>query len=73
MLRDFQAAPPDYVVLVARDTTEQGAAYFGRDYGRRLAGWIESRYEEVLQVGARPFTTGAFGMTLLHRRDAVSP
>ncbi len=72
VLREFQTTPPDYVVLVERDTTEHGAAYFGRDYGRELAAWINRHYEEVLQVGARPFTNGDFGMILLHRRDAVS-
>ena len=65
----FDAAPPDWVLLVHKDTTEYGYPLFGPDYGRSLAEWISTRYEPVQQFGQPPLEPGtAFGILLLRRR-----
>ena len=54
MLRDLEARPPDYVVLVQRDTREYGLPLFGTDYASSLSAWVREAYEPVAQVGAAP-------------------
>ena len=44
LIRRFEAAPPDAVVVFRRPTQEFGVAPFGEGYGQRLAPWITSRY-----------------------------
>jgi len=53
MLRAFAEHPPDYVLLVDRDTSEYGFAAFGSDprYGAALLSWVRTRYEAVIRVG----------------------
>ena len=64
----FRANPPDYIVLVNKDTTEFGARFFGQDYGRRPARWIKDHYEGVFLVGQAPFVDPhSFGLLLLRR------
>ncbi len=63
----LDAAPPDYVALVHKDTTEYGYRFFGKDYGRRVGAWIEAHYREVALFGARPFLGDGFGILLLRR------
>ena len=64
----FRANPPDYIVLVNKDTTEFGARFFGQDYGRSLARWIKDHYEGVFLVGQAPFVDPhSFGLLLLRR------
>jgi hypothetical protein len=48
--------------------TEEGAAYFGRDYGHDLAAWVHDQYSLVDQFGAPPFEGPAFGVRVLARR-----
>lgn len=66
----FRANPPDYIVLVNKDTTEFGARFFGQDYGRMLARWIKDQYEGAFLVGQVPFIDPqSFGLFLLQPRD----
>jgi len=44
LIRRFEAAPPDAVVVFRRPTEEFGVAPFGDGYGQRLAPWITSHY-----------------------------
>jgi len=44
LIRRFEAAPPDAVVIFRRPTQEFGVAPFGEGYGQRLAPWITSHY-----------------------------
>jgi hypothetical protein len=67
MVASLQAHPPDYVMLVHRDTSEYGVPYFGRDYGYKTSSWIAANYRPALQIGPRPFQDGRFGMMLLQR------
>jgi len=44
LIRRFEAAPPDVIVVFRRPTPEFGVAPFGEGYGERLAPWITSHY-----------------------------
>lgn len=44
VIRDFEAHPPEQVVIVSRNVAEYGSRGFGLDYGQRLLGLIRSRY-----------------------------
>lgn len=64
----FQAAPPDWVFLVHKDTSEYGYPLFGPDYGTRLATWVQANYTSVRQFGQPPLTPGTvFGIQLMKR------
>jgi hypothetical protein len=67
ILASFQKRPPDFVVLLHKDTSEYGYQFFGRDYGRRLYGWVERNYHSVSLLGARPLRGKRFGILLLRR------
>ena len=71
MLAAFQARPPDYVVLISKDTSEYGYRTFGRDYGTNLYAWIVARYEHFGQIGPPPLQEGGFGIEVLRRRPPV--
>ena len=45
---------PDYVLIIARTTTEFGVGYFGyaRQYGTELKQWIDDHYDRVYPVPA---------------------
>jgi hypothetical protein len=68
IVADFERAPPDFVALVHRDNTHEGARWFGRDYGRRLRGWVDANYEPVWSTGAVPVEQPGGGIVLLERR-----
>ncbi len=68
ILGTFTDDPPDFIMLVHKDTTEFGARFFGRDYGRRIFEWIHAEYEAVLVIGSPPLQDDRFGMMLLRRR-----
>lgn len=69
MLAGFQARPPDYVVLVHKDTSEWGVGPFGRDNrnGRRIMRWVNENYRSVALFGDEPFESRAFGIRILRR------
>ena len=68
VLAAIQANPPDYVVLVHKDTSEYGAQFFGRDYGRRISTWVQDHYGEVALIGDPPFQHPRhFGIALMRR------
>ena len=70
MLDAYLASPPDWIALVACDTSIYGFPYFGRDYALGLAGWIGRSYAPVELIGAPPFTGQGFGVALLRLRSA---
>jgi hypothetical protein len=64
----FRRAPPDFVLLIRKDTREYGLAGFGQDYGLDLVDWIRARYREVARSGAHPLGPDErFGVVLLER------
>ncbi len=69
MTAAFEKSPPDYIVLVERDTSEFGVGYFGRSpgYGLELMQWIEKHYQPVYLIGHEPLRNGLFGIEILKR------
>lgn len=68
MVQEFQADSPDYIVLVNKDTSEFGTRFFGQDYGRGLAHWIQDHYKGEFMVGEAPFVNpNGFGILLMKR------
>jgi len=68
MLASLRARPPDWIVLVHKDTTEFGYQFFGRDYGQEIMAWITRNYSPVVLEGFPPFVDDRFGMLLLGRK-----
>ncbi|MBM82542.1 MAG: hypothetical protein CMJ78_18415 [Planctomycetaceae bacterium] len=69
VIAKFERHPPDFVVLMHRDSEEFGAQYFGRDYGRHLFAWLTTHYHSVTLIGAMPLQSEQFGVLLLRRND----
>jgi hypothetical protein len=70
MTESYERHPPDFILLVHRDTTEYGRQFFGRDYGEELGRWIMSHYRPVELLGNMPLQrTRQFGMLLLQRDE----
>ena len=67
IIRALEAAPPDFVAIVHKNTSEYGAPFFGTHYGQRVMAWIKQNYGVIEQVGAIPLKNRYFGMLLLER------
>lgn len=65
ILEWIKAAPPDYVVLMHKDTSEYGVKYFGVDYGVKLLNWINNKYSPVYLAGDLPLRDNRFGLLVL--------
>jgi hypothetical protein len=61
--------PPDYVLLVHKDTAEFGVGFFGADpaYGRRIMEWVGRNYASTVLVGYEPLKDERFGIKILAR------
>ena len=71
MTECYERHPPDFVLLVHRDTLVYGRQFFGRDYGEELYQWIMSHYRPVVQIEKMPLQqAGQFGVLLLQRNEA---
>ena len=73
LLAALHADPPDYVLLVHKDTAEFGVGWFGQDrrYGEAIMNWVEQGYETVARFGAEPLRDRRFGISILKRADAI--
>jgi hypothetical protein len=73
MLEEIREHPPDFVVLMHRDSAEFGVGPFGKDprNGLRLLQWVDANYVRVEQIGAEPFRDRRFGLVILRRRHAL--
>jgi hypothetical protein len=69
MTAAFEKSPPDYILLVERDTSEFGVGYFGHypGYGTDLMQWIDKNYQPVQLIGNEPLQNGLFGIKILKR------
>ena len=69
MTAAFEKNPPDYILLVERDTSEFDIGYFGRSpgYGAELMQWIGENYQPVYLIGHEPLRNGLFGIEILKR------
>ena len=69
ILAAFENRPPDWIVLVHKDTSEFGFRSFGRDYLAGLGAFIAARYDPVARWGAEPFAGPEFGAKLLKHKE----
>jgi hypothetical protein len=67
MLAAYEKNPPDYIVLVQRDSSEYGVPYFGMEkgYGFDVMQWVRRNYQPVELIGGEPLQSGAFGIEIL--------
>ena len=81
MLRAFQSHPPDFIILVEKDTSEYGVGPFGVDpgYGKMIMDWVGSHYETAWQAAGKPLTDHHFGISILkpqnrqHQHELTTP
>jgi len=75
MLAAYENNPPDYIVLVQRDSSEYGVPYFGRQkgYGFDVMQWVRRNYEPVELIGSEPLQSSAFGIKFLKRLPPETP
>jgi hypothetical protein len=80
MTAAFKANPPDYILIIARNTSEFGVGYFGyyHEYGTELMQWIEHHYDRVYPVadstGKSPSGNQSFSrLQIWKRRPPILP
>lgn len=73
ILASLRRKPPDWVVLVHKDTSEFGYRYFGTDYARRIGNWVRAGYQPLRLVGSPPLRSDRFGILLLRKRVDPAP
>jgi hypothetical protein len=75
MLAAYQKKPPDYIIVVQRDSSEYGVPYFGlqKGYGFDMMQWVRRNYEPVELIGSEPLQSGAFGIKILKRLPPEMP
>jgi 4-amino-4-deoxy-L-arabinose transferase-like glycosyltransferase len=68
---DLKARPPDYVIVVDKDTAEFGVGPFGADprYGQQIMDWVNRQYTPVALVGDEPLQGRDFGIKILKRNN----
>jgi hypothetical protein len=67
-LAALEAHPPEAIALVHKDTSEYGYRFFGRDYAREVARWVESGYRASASFGQEPLQPGSgFGIRIVVR------
>jgi 4-amino-4-deoxy-L-arabinose transferase-like glycosyltransferase len=70
MVADLRAAAPAAIVLLHKPTAEYGFPWFGVDYGKLFAAWINESYAKGALYGDEPLRTGSrFGARVLWRKD----
>lgn len=70
ILDAFKKNPPDYFVIVHKDTTNYGFVFFGQDlqYGQRIMNWVNDFYFPIHQFGYEPLTQKKkFGIKIMKR------
>ncbi len=75
MLATYEKNPPDYIVLVQRDSSEYGVPYFGaqKGFGLDVMKWVHQNYKPVYLIGSEPLQSGAFGIKILKRFPSAMP
>ena len=73
MLAAYEKNPPDYIVLIQRDSSEYGVPYFGQQkgYGFDVMQWVRRNYQSVELIGAEPLQSSAFGIKIVKRLPAA--
>jgi 4-amino-4-deoxy-L-arabinose transferase-like glycosyltransferase len=75
MLQSLEHRPPDYILIVHKQTSEFGVRFFGWDYGRAIYQWIAQNYREQpvpIDLGAPPLRDNRFGIRLMIPRAQIA-
>lgn len=67
----YRTHPPDWVVLLHRDTREYGYGYFCQAYGQSLCRFLREHYDQEAVVGAVPLQDNRYGALVLRRKGAA--
>ncbi len=67
----YRKNPPDYIVLVQRDSSEFGIKDFGQEggFGVEMMQWINENYKPVNLIGYEPLKNSLFGIKFLKRNN----
>jgi hypothetical protein len=70
VLRDLQAHPPDWVVVISRDLREYGVRRYGEAPGKGalILQWVIENYRPVEQAGGDPLDPAQHGAMILGRQ-----
>lgn len=60
--------PPDWILLVDRDSSEYGPRWFGQDYAHGMGELLKASYRPCVTLGAQPMTGRGFGATLFEKK-----
>ncbi len=69
MIDSLRVHPPDWILLIHRNTLEYGPQFFGADYGRELMAWVGRNYHRIDRVGDEPFVDERFGIVIMRRTE----
>lgn len=71
IVEEFIMTPPDYVLIVHKDTHEYGYDFFGKEstYGMLIMDWVNQNYRSICLFGDRPLTSEHFGIEILIHKD----
>jgi dolichyl-phosphate-mannose-protein mannosyltransferase len=72
MLASLREHPPDFVVLVHKESEELGVGYFGSDprFGAKIMQWVRENYADAVLIGYEPLRERKFGIKFMKRREA---
>lgn len=75
ILEAFKKKPPDFILVVHRDTSEYGKPYFGQepDYGRQIMEWLRAAYVRGPLLGKEPLEGESFGIRIWVKRLYAAP
>lgn len=73
ILNAYQSVPPDYVLLLHKDTSDFGFRFFGIHYAVSFRLWLQNDYEPVWNIGPPPLQGEAGGLLLLRREEGRNP
>lgn len=69
ILEEFKSQPPDYILLVHKESDEFGVGPFGVDHrnGFKIMRWVYQNYSAEKLIGREPFQSEIFGIKILKR------
>jgi hypothetical protein len=70
ILQAFKNHPPDYIILIHKNTKEYGLGFFGTtlDNGKNIMEWVNDNYMPILHILASPLEDNHFGIKVLKWR-----
>lgn len=71
VLNSLKTSPPDFIILVHKDTSEYGKGLFGSDpsYGKQTMDWIIFHYAPVWHIFDEPLKDDHFGIKMMKWKE----